>query len=468
MKKFLTVFIVVGISIMAVPFVAMIFRPTTETTDNRKQADFPRVTDPKGGLNLGFFTGFENWFKDHFAFRNELIAADAGIQNGIFKVSNVDGVISGKDGWMFYSSTLNDYLGTDRLSDREIYNVAHNLSIAYEYVKNKGSNFVLTIPANKNTLYGENMPYYDSYIVDNVHNVDVLTPLLQDMDIPYADLVKTFKDEEEVLYLKTDSHWNNRGAILAYNTIMDSLGLAHNDYSDVNTRKEKGPSGDLGRMMYTFYGPSEENYWFDIPQDFEYQGNFKSVEDSTIQTTGSGGNGKLLMYRDSFGNTLIPLIANEFSEGYFSKSNVYTLERQMDELSPDTVVFEKVERNIREFITMPPVISAPVFEGVLPGETADGTPEEKPDSTITLKTLEADYDFFEISGEVDKELLENNTDILIELNGTVYKAYHVGDNGFALYLKKETVTLPAVAKVIVTGNITQAVEVKTLDSDETY
>ena len=130
MKKFLTVFIVVGISIMAVPFVAMIFRPTTETTDIRKQADFPRVTDPKGGLNLGFFTGYENWFKDHFALRNELIAADAGIQNGIFKVSNVDGVISGKDGWMFYSSTLNDYLGTDRLSDREIYNVAHNLSIA--------------------------------------------------------------------------------------------------------------------------------------------------------------------------------------------------------------------------------------------------------------------------------------------------------------------------------------------------
>ena len=70
MKKFLIVFITICISVLAVPLVAMIFRPTTESTDNRKLAQFPAVTKPDGSLNVAFFSGFDSWFSDHFAFRN--------------------------------------------------------------------------------------------------------------------------------------------------------------------------------------------------------------------------------------------------------------------------------------------------------------------------------------------------------------------------------------------------------------
>ena len=462
MKKFLTIFLIIGISIPAVLFVAMIFKPTTESTDNRKLADFPGLTDKKGGLNLGFFTGFESWFKDHFAFRNELIYADARIQNDVFKVSNVESVISGKDGWLFYTSTLPDYLGTGRLSDREIYNIAHNLNIACEYVRGKGCNFVLTIPANKNTLYGEYMPYYDSYIIDKTHNTDVLTPLLEKINIPYADLVKTFKEQDEILYMKTDSHWNNRGAVLAYNTIMDTLGLAHDDYSgaEVTTTKE---AGDLSRMMYTFYGQKEDNQVYNISPKFEYSDTFKSVEDASIQTRGTGDNGRLLMYRDSFGNTLIPLIANEFAEGFYSKANHYTLERQMNESNPDTVIFEKVERNIKEFITMPPVISAPVSDEAIPDIAISSTSENNFD--VEIKPLEVDFDYYEISGKVDPQLLETDTDIFINVNGTTFKAYHTGDNGFTLYLKKENVSSPVTVRVLTDKGGIEPVAGKTFDID---
>ena len=375
----------------------------------------------------------------------------------------MDSVVSGSDGWLYYTSTLKDYLGTDRFSERELYNIAHNLSLAYDYVRGKGSSFVLTVPANKNTLYGDNMPYYDSYIVDKTHNIEALTPLIEKMQIPYADLVKSFKDEDEVLYLKTDSHWNNKGAVLAYNTIMDALGLAHDDYSGAEVRVTKDDSGDLGRMMYTFYGPEEENYIYNIQQNFEYSDKFQSVEDSRIETSGTGENGRLLMYRDSFGNTLIPVIANEFSDCFFSKANQYTLERQMEENDPDTVIFEKVERNLGEFMTMPPVISAPVYEDA--GGLYEGEIQEKADSGTVIKSLDADVDYYVISGEVDRELLENDTDILVEVNGTTYEAYHTGENSFCIYLKKENVTFPADVKVLVKGDPIKPVEAKTFNSE---
>ena len=461
MKKFLIVFITICISVLAVPLVAMIFRPTTESTDNRKLAQFPAVTKPDGSLNVAFFSGFYSWFSDHFAFRNELIYADANIQNDVFKVSNVDNVISGRDGWLFYTSTLKDYLGTDRMSDREIYNIAHNISIAYDYVKDKGCKFVLTVPANKNTLYGEYMPYYDSYIVDNVHNIDALTPLLNDMQIPYADLVKSFKDEEEILYLKTDSHWNNKGAVLAYNNIMDTLELPHDDYSSVNVTMRADEAGDLSKMMYTFYGQKEPNYYYDIQQRFEYSDAFKSVEDGRIETNGTGQNGDLLMFRDSFGNTLIPLIANEFANGRFSREAAYSLEKYIEESRPDVVVFEKVERNIGEFIKMPPVIAAPVYDSEDEAFPDIAIVNDTEGSNMVMKTLELDSDYYEISGELVKGRIKTDSDIIINVNGTYYKAYHTGECGYSLYLKKEDVTFPAVVYVNVTGMATNPLEKKT-------
>ena len=446
MKKFLLGFIIACTAMILIPLAAMTFRPTSESTDNRRLAEFPAVTNKDGVVNTGFFTGFENWFNDHFAFRNELIYADAKIQNDVFKVSNVEKVIAGKEGWLFYASTLKDFSGADRLSDREIYNIAHNLSIAYDHIREKGSDFVLTIPANKNTLYGEYMPYYDSLKADSVQNTDVLTPVLARKGIPYADLIQGFRKEDEILYLKTDSHWSNKGAVLAYNIIMDELGLAHDDYSGSEAVKSPDESGDLGRMMYTFYGDKEDNYIYNINSNYEYLGNFKSVEDGRIETKGAGKNGSLLMFRDSFGNTLVPLIANEFSECFFTRENLYLLEKHMEEKNPDTVIFEKAQRNVGEFMTMPPVLSSPVYKGDI--SDADVQDQDTTEGTeVTVKPLEAAVDYYEVSGKINSTLLETDTDILVEINGIIYRAYHTGENDFCVYIKKESLVCPAEIKV---------------------
>lgn len=446
MKKIYIVFITICIILCLVPLIGMSVRPTTITTENRTAATFPNIKDRDGKVNLQYFQQFERYFNEHFAFRNELVYADARIQNDIFKVSSVDSVIAGSDGWLFYTSTLEDYLGTGQLSDRDIYNIAHNIDIAKRYIEGSGKTFVLTIPANKNTLYDDNMPYYDSYKVNEIHNLEKLTPLIEELRISYVDLLTAFRNENEILYLKRDSHWNNKGALMAYNLIMNKANKLHDDYSNVDVTRTIDEDGDLNRMLYTLYGKREPNYRYDIIDRYKYVNDVNSVEDGWIETECERADGSLLMFRDSFGNTLIPFISNQYRKCYFTKAIPYALESLVETYNPDTVIFEKVERNISEFIKMPPIVSAPVVTGIDDSKISE---EINQNTTIAVKSFAFDYNYYEVNGMLDDSVIQERTNVLINIDGTYYEAYHTENNGYAVYVKKTTITeLPINIKVV--------------------
>ena len=50
--------------------------------------------------------------------------------------------------------------------------------------------FVFTVAPNKNSLYGENMPYYDSLKVDEENNLARLVPFLEKEGVSYVDLMR--------------------------------------------------------------------------------------------------------------------------------------------------------------------------------------------------------------------------------------------------------------------------------------
>ena len=437
MKKGLIAFIVICIIICAIPLVGMTVRPTTESTENRALSDFPALRTQEGTLNVSFFQEFENYFSEHFAFRNELVYADAVVQSKLFGVSSTDRVIVGKNGWLYYTSTVDDYLGTDRLSEREIYNMAHNLALVKKYLDEKGIDFVITIPPNKNTLYGSNMPYYASDVVDPTPEMEVLAQILESNDIPYADLLKLFRTQSDTLYLKRDSHWDNRGALLAYNAILDEAGYKHDDFSGVEVTRAIDEVGDLNKMLYTFYGEKEANYRYSLPDTYDYLSDFTSVEDSWIETENQEGKKRLLMFRDSFGNTLIPFMANQFKNARFSKGQPYSLEPLIEEKKPDLVVFERVERSMDDFMDMPPIISSPrtVWPyGLSPDFEGDEAVETE--TTVSVCNMPFNSKYYEISGIIDEEYIRENSDIIVVVNSVMYDAYHTGENGYAIYAKK--------------------------------
>ncbi len=440
-KRVGILFIVICMVVCLIPFVGMTFFRTDTTTENKTLAAFPSLV-VDGKLNLDFTDELGVYFEDHFAFRQQLVNTDALIQSTVFDESNVDTVLTGSDGWLYYSATLDDYLGQNLMSEQAVYNAAHNLALMQTYVESRGAQFSVTVPANKNSLYGENMPYYDSRIVSTKKNIEHLEAELERQGVHYIDLFTPFEEEDEVLYLKRDSHWNGKGAVLAYNTILGEMEIEHDTLDNVPVSRSKTEIGDLSSMVFPLTAQPEWNYNYKDRELYTYTTPTGSVEDAWIATENPEGRGSLLMFRDSFGNTLLPLMANTFSEAYFSKGEPYLIGLYMDLYQPETVVVEKVERNVNEFAEEPPVMSGIAAE--LPEAIADS----ESTATCAVEASVNDMTYVSISGAIEDEGMESLANVYVRLSSgdaaMTAEAFLVSneetDYGYQLYLTKKEIT----------------------------
>ena len=438
------IYIITVLLICAAPFLCMTFARTDKTTENRRLAEFPAVTND-GKLNLDILSGLGDYFEDHFAFRNQFVAAD-GVTQSVFGVSAAQNVIKGTNGWLYYASTAPDYQRQNVLTDRAAFNAANNLKLTQDYVQSKGAAFVLTVAPNKNTLYPENMPYYYP-AGTGAKSIDKLTPLLRDMGVNYTDLFALFAEQKETLYLQRDSHWNNKGALLVYNALADAAGKAHDTYANAKVTRVKDEIGDLGRMAYSAAAQPEFNYRYDISAHYTYKTPNEDVEAAYIVTENEAAKGTLLMFRDSFGNTLLPFFAENYAKACFSKATPYLLDLYLGQHAPDTVIVEKVERNVADFAKDPPVFAAPEARLAEPTETAG-------ESTVKIQKTEYDTRFMSVSGEIVTD--KDYTGVYAVLNGSVRTAFTVctdsGDNGYAAYIPSDELTDAANIEIWITAN----------------
>ena len=441
MKKqsFKIIFIALFLVICLIPSLGMTVAKTETTSENRVLASFPSLKSEEGEFNVNYLSQLGDYFNDHFAFRNVIVSLDSFIQSKLFSVSSVDSVIDGTDGWLYYKDTLNNYKGQKLLSERGINNVVHNIMMMKDYVEASGAQFLLTIAPNKNTLYGENMPYYLKSKVSDERDADKIGAILKEKDVNYADLFTLFRNEEEILYFKRDSHWNTMGAHLVYNEIMEKLGLEYDDYSDCEILKEENYLGDLHKMVYPLSDDGEENLYYDYEKKYTVVTPDESPEAYLIVAQNEEKDGSLLMYRDSFGNTLYPIFANAFGKSVFSKATPYNLSLNMLSYSPDVVVVEKVERNLSDFAFYPVVFLSPEVWEIEDYET------EKEDAEITASLCETNTQFIEIKGFLSDEALGAEDRVYVKLKAgkdkAVYEAFALSseesDNGFCIFVDKE-------------------------------
>lgn len=115
--------------------------------------------------------------------------------------------------------------------------------------------------------------------------------------------------------------------------------------------------------------------------------------------------GSIVMYRDSFGNALIPFVADEYGSGYFTKAVPYDINLQ-SENNAEAVVIELVERHIPSLIEEAPYMAAPTR--ILNGEVV----EIENSGTVNIGDME---DYLPISGQVDEKYIDDNGKILIRL-----------------------------------------------------
>lgn len=419
-------FIALFLLLCLLPSVAMIFTGPSEAAANEILAQPPELQDESGAFNLEYLNDCSNYLADRFAGRQELITLNAEMESAIFGESASKDVILGKDGWLFYRTTLDDYQGTNLLSEREIWAAAHSMKLVEETAEKRDITFLFTVVPNKNTLYPEHMPA-SCVRSDSPGNLEHLETALDAEGVSYLSLKDVFEHQEQELYHKMDSHWTNLGAALAHDAIVKALGEEKECfYKPECFIQRMDHKADLYQMLYPAGDKADEQFYPDWQLRFTYDRPLRSVEDQRIDTSCEGADGSLFMFRDSFGNTLHAFMAESFAKACFSRAMPYQIP-MLDQTDADTLVIEIVERNIPWLTQRAPIMEAPTREMTLPTKETN--------CKVSVNEVESENDFFCYTGNIGEKIDEDSPIYLI-CDGVVYEASPAGDGSqpFTAYL----------------------------------
>ena len=301
-----------------IPSAGMLLLPQGEAAANQTLAPAPRLFLEDGSFNTQVLDEVTDYVADHFAFRQEMITAGAALDAAVFHVSSEEDVVLGREDWLFYRETLDDYLHTNPLSEQQLFGAARTLALLQEYAQSRGARLYVTVAPNKASLYPEYLPHVGTPL-EGEDDIDRLIPYLEGQGVSYIDLFAPFRETDEVLYYHTDSHWNMRGAALAHDTLIAGLGKTDQEpFFDGSYHLGEPHLGDLYEMVYPTGTRTEEDAAYDREFAFSYARPIRSAEDQFIQTENPDRSGNLLMFRDSFGNLLHPYLADAYGQAAFS------------------------------------------------------------------------------------------------------------------------------------------------------
>ena len=205
-------------------------------------------------------------------------------------------------------------------------------------------------------------------------------------------------------------------------------------YADTPYVIEAVWDGDLDKLMGNAY-KDEQAVW-QTEFTYEYTSRYRSEEDLLITTECADGEGNLWMFRDSFANALLPLLAQQYATATFSRSLPYDL---TEVAAGDTVIVEIVERNLHNLLAYAPKMAAPIRE--MPAADANTHGQY-----VSAKTAKSG-DYLKVSGYADGSFGSANRLYLV-VGGVAYEATPVAegdptaDNGFTAYLPADCAGKP--------------------------
>ena len=400
--------------------VGILFAGPAQAGANEVLSKAPQLKTKDGKLNDNFLGDTAAWINDHFFGRQELISVHNKTVSTVFGTSAADDVILGSDGWLYYTSTLNDYTGLEPMDAADIQMAANNLALMQEYCHSQGREFAFVLAPNKNSLYPEYMPNYG--ICDPSTNAKLLMAELDSRDVAYIDLFEIFGQQKEVLYFAHDSHWNSKGAALGADSINAAFGV-QSDYFGGDFSQKVPHEGDLYDMLYPSLTDPEQDALYGGDLAFTYTSKATKPDSITLETS-SDSQGSLLCYRDSFGNLLYTYLADSYGTCRFSRSVSYDLTQD-----GDYILIELVERNINYLCTNLPVMPAPQRQ-------LAALPEAAGTAKVDSKSVKTPADMFKISGQLPSAA-DADTSIYVICGGVAYEAFALAEGGYGAYTPQE-------------------------------
>ncbi|MBV9156801.1 MAG: hypothetical protein JO097_11110 [Acidobacteriaceae bacterium] len=345
---------VLSLVLVLVPEVFLFVKlpPVTTLYENRRLAAKPAA--PKTFKQWESYPSeLNDYIQDNFPLRARLISW-TNTTRYLMGYSGSKLILVGRHGWLFYDDgTQLKFWRGQHLTDAELGAWMERFRSGLDSVNRRGIRLYLLFPPYKETIYPEELPFWMrlqrktelDQVIERLrtagledHLIDVRSPLL------------TRKDTG-LLYYPFDSHWNRRGAYIAYRQV---IGRMQKDFPDMQPLPSESfplryrrQEGDLAYMLGVgqFVGSSYERT---DPVDIDANTTWLTPRhDWTaphILRTGAHNGRTLLLSRDSFSGALVPFLAPHFEriiltyigEGFFRKDLI-------EQFHPDIVLVESIE-----------------------------------------------------------------------------------------------------------------------------
>jgi len=349
------------------PLVSGIWLPVEETrlTEKRNLAARPEFNLDRKSLEQ-FPRRYDSYFNDHFGFRGQLIHWYNKL-NLLFHTSPSAKVLMGRKDWLFFRAggVIDDYANTKLFNYEDLEKWRKALERKRDLLANEGISYLFVVAPNKHTVYPEMLPSG----IERVGDISRLDQLLKHLEI-HSDLeildIRTAlveaKGKFQRIYHQTDTHWNHIGASVATKAIMENIGyrLPQESLLDVaypEFRWKPFPGGDLAVMLGLQQELREDKpvpVWRGGPCRERIKPDLDKIRIKTKRPPNafvcSQASLRLLTIHDSFGNALIPHLAENFSESLFLRPKPATSPEKLLQVirnyKPDLLLEIKVERSL--------------------------------------------------------------------------------------------------------------------------
>ena len=348
---------------IAVPGLALLWTASRTVTrfENRPMAPWPALA-----ASRDFAPSFERAFSDRFGGRDPLVVIHHGGLLALFGVSSLANVLAAGHGWYYWlgedgKSLARHYRGTLPFPQTEIDGTVAELVRRHDWLAARGIAYVAMIVPEKFTIYPEHLPARIGKGMQTTPHDRLTQAMAKHPEVAFLDLrpaLRAAKDRE-LVYYKTDSHWNFNGAIVGYEALMAAVQKALPGRLAAIVPAPRPPftpgvdrsRGDLLHMLGRPPGVAED--------DVAPLGKVIAAEATRCaRRTDKGeypgleyyacnrpGLPRAVVLRDSMAIPLIPLLSENFSRVVYVSS--HKLDKALVEREkPDIVIDELVERSL--------------------------------------------------------------------------------------------------------------------------
>lgn len=338
--------------------------------ENRELATMPGLD-----ASLRSFASYPNafgaWFEDHFGFRATLVRWYGQSRFFWLDTSPSTTVIKGPNAWLFYADdgAMEDYTSERLFSVEQIEAWRETIGRTRSWLQARGIAYVFAIAPDKHAVYPEELPT-SIHRMNNRSRTDQLYAAVTNYaGMPALDVrpALLLAKSSERIYFQTDTHWNDRGAFVAYRQIIEATRRQAPSVPPASTRADFDPTArtveglDLARMMGLARALGETDFGLQPKRTrharvVEPPGAAASAEEGRLVTEIPGSSlPRAVIFRDSFASRLAPFLSEHFSRAVYLWQNDFDADVVLKEHA-NVVIQEIAGRHLYTFVPSPELI----------------------------------------------------------------------------------------------------------------